>query len=176
MGSTFSSSERQAPSREVIFLPPEFQGGEGPNPTHQSQGLPKTNPVSVTFKQAQPPVTGAEALHFCEFTNNPRDACNSQWLMLWSTAAYASEHPTDTERKDLEIFYRYFPDRCRGVALGDMCYSDFVARNPPRTSSRRELLAWMCLAENHCRAKVGLPHRSCGYRELMKRWRYPDDT
>ncbi|KAL8447615.1 hypothetical protein Emag_004225 [Eimeria magna] len=112
-------------------------------------------------------------LHFCDDTNEPEDVCNAQWLMLWSYAAYAPDRPSAEEQQLLRSFFQYFPDQCSyGPAAN--CYAEAVAASPPRVSDRRELLLWLCMVENHCRQKAGMPLKRCRHSELMKRWRYAD--
>ncbi|KAL8448830.1 hypothetical protein Emed_003538 [Eimeria media] len=112
-------------------------------------------------------------LHFCDDTNEPEDVCNAQWLMLWSYAAYAPERPSAEEQHLLRSFFQFFPDQCTyGPAAN--CYTDAVRASPPRVNDRRELLLWLCMVENQCRQKAGMPLKRCRHSELMKRWRYAD--
>ncbi|KAL8438649.1 hypothetical protein ACSSS7_000022 [Eimeria intestinalis] len=112
-------------------------------------------------------------LHFCDDTNEPEDVCNAQWLMLWSYASYAPDRPSAEEQQLLRAFFEFFPDQCTyGPAAN--CYSEAVKASPPRVSDRRELLLWLCMVENQCRQKAGMPLKRCRHSELMKRWRYAD--
>ncbi|KAL8269803.1 hypothetical protein Esti_006282 [Eimeria stiedai] len=109
-------------------------------------------------------------LHFCDDTNEPEDVCNAQWLMLWSYAAYAPDRPTAEEQQLLHAFFEFFPDQCTyGPAAN--CYAEAVRASPPRVSDRRELLLWLCMVENQCRQRAGMPLKRCRHSELMKRWR-----
>ncbi|CDJ41499.1 erv1 / Alr family domain-containing protein, putative [Eimeria tenella] len=112
-------------------------------------------------------------LHFCEETNEPEDVCNAQWLVLWSYAAYAPERPSPEEQQLLRTFFEFFPDQCiEGPAAN--CYAEAVRSSAPRVQTRRELLLWLCMVENQCRQKAGMPLKQCRYNDLMRRWRYAD--
>ncbi|CEM26116.1 unnamed protein product [Vitrella brassicaformis CCMP3155] len=112
-------------------------------------------------------------MHFCEFTNKPTDLCNAQWLLLWTFAAYTDERPSEQQQRDSAVFFRYFPDQCtEGPAA--KCYKEAVKQFPPRVSTRHELMMWLCMIENQCRKKAGVPLRTCRYNQMLKRWRYPD--
>ncbi|OEH75030.1 uncharacterized protein LOC34617867 [Cyclospora cayetanensis] len=112
-------------------------------------------------------------LHFCDYTNEPEDVCNAQWLVLWSYAAYAPERANAEEQQMLRSFFEFFPDQCtQGPAAN--CYTDAVRNTPPKVHDRRELLLWLCMVENQCRLKAGIPLKQCRHNELLKRWRYMD--
>ncbi|PFH38536.1 Erv1 / Alr family protein [Besnoitia besnoiti] len=112
-------------------------------------------------------------IHFCADTNEPRDPCNAQWLLLWTYAAYASPRPSMEEQRHLRVFFEEFPDQCTfGPAAG--CYREAVKSFQPRVESRRDLMLWLCLVENQCRMKLDMPTRPCRYSELVRRWRYDD--
>eukprot|EP00921_Rhytidocystis_pertsovi_P012429 GHVQ01020212.1.p1 GENE.GHVQ01020212.1~~GHVQ01020212.1.p1 ORF type:complete len:120 (-),score=12.02 GHVQ01020212.1:85-444(-) len=111
----------------------------------------------------------SNSCNFCEKTNTPTDACNAQWLMLWTAAAYAPDKPSDTEQRHLRVFFEHFPDQCTQKS-----YSQAVHKFPPRASTRRDLMLWLCFVENFCRTSAGLSVRQCSYKDLYRRWRYSD--
>mmetsp|Transcript_62140 Transcript_62140/g.148209 ORF Transcript_62140/g.148209 Transcript_62140/m.148209 type:complete len:118 (-) Transcript_62140:95-448(-) len=108
-------------------------------------------------------------------TNETKDICGAQWLLLWTTAAYAPETPLKDDKVALENFFGKFQDLCRTGPYANG-YKEALQEQggAPPVGSRRELMMWLCLAENRCRHKAGLPLKSCRYKELMERWRYAD--
>mmetsp|Transcript_2029 Transcript_2029/g.4579 ORF Transcript_2029/g.4579 Transcript_2029/m.4579 type:complete len:117 (-) Transcript_2029:64-414(-) len=107
-------------------------------------------------------------------SNETRDICGAQWLLLWTTAAYSPEKATGEERAALETFFGKFQDLCKEGPYAGCLRQALKDRGPPPVNSRRELLMWLCLAENRCLQQAGLPTQRCRYRGLMSRWRYPD--
>mmetsp|Transcript_43846 Transcript_43846/g.80079 ORF Transcript_43846/g.80079 Transcript_43846/m.80079 type:complete len:117 (-) Transcript_43846:29-379(-) len=107
-------------------------------------------------------------------TNETKDICSAQWLLLWTTAAYAPEMPDKDDKAALETFFGKFQDLCRKGPLANGYKEAIEQQGPPTVNSRRELMTWLCLAENRCRHKAGLPLKQCRYGELMERWRYAD--
>mmetsp|Transcript_28287 Transcript_28287/g.57145 ORF Transcript_28287/g.57145 Transcript_28287/m.57145 type:complete len:117 (+) Transcript_28287:66-416(+) len=106
--------------------------------------------------------------------NETKEICSAQWLLLWSTAAYAPEHPTKDEQVALDTFYGKFQDLCREGPYANCFKQALRDYGRPSTASRRELMLWLCMAENRCLKESGLPTKRCRYTELMSRWRYPD--
>eukprot|EP00386_Alphamonas_edax_P007352 GDKI01024448.1.p1 GENE.GDKI01024448.1~~GDKI01024448.1.p1 ORF type:complete len:155 (-),score=39.07 GDKI01024448.1:253-717(-) len=147
-----------------------------PPPTASSISAGAPSSSAATHAQAPPTSahpTPTPPMHFCESTNTPTDVCNSQWLLLWTTAAYTAEKPSEAEKRDAFVFFSQFVDQCKeGPAA--QCYADAVRTMPPRVESRRDLVMWLCMVENQCRAKLQMPLKTCRYNTLMQRWRYPD--
>lgn len=108
--------------------------------------------------------------HFCTETNEVSDPCHAQWLLMYTTAAYASEIPDAAERNALYTFFTKFPDQCVGGPAGN-CYTEAVKATPPPVESRRALMLWLCSIENRCRRAAGMPVRLCRYESLLRRWR-----
>mmetsp|Transcript_27402 Transcript_27402/g.78370 ORF Transcript_27402/g.78370 Transcript_27402/m.78370 type:complete len:117 (-) Transcript_27402:69-419(-) len=107
-------------------------------------------------------------------SNETKDICGAQWLLLWSTAAYAPEFPAKDDKEPLQTFFHKFTDLCKTGPYANG-YSDAVKEyGKPPIGSRRELMIWLCMAENRCLQKAALPTKRCRYSELMARWRYPD--
>eukprot|EP00746_Dinoflagellata_sp_MGD_P079079 gnl/MRDRNA2_/MRDRNA2_31595_c0_seq1.p1 gnl/MRDRNA2_/MRDRNA2_31595_c0~~gnl/MRDRNA2_/MRDRNA2_31595_c0_seq1.p1 ORF type:complete len:127 (+),score=20.44 gnl/MRDRNA2_/MRDRNA2_31595_c0_seq1:71-451(+) len=105
--------------------------------------------------------------------NHPKDVCGAQWLLLWTTAVYSPETPTPEERANLQTFFGKFQEQCREGPHAD-CFKQAQEAGLPNFTSRRELLTWLCIEENKCLKKAGLPLKQCRYNKLMERWRYPD--
>mmetsp|Transcript_30371 Transcript_30371/g.45784 ORF Transcript_30371/g.45784 Transcript_30371/m.45784 type:complete len:117 (+) Transcript_30371:116-466(+) len=107
-------------------------------------------------------------------SNETKDICSAQWLLLWTTAAYAPEFPSKEEKVPLSTFFDKFTDLCKTGPYANS-YSDAVkVYGKPPTGSRRELMLWLCMAENRSLQEQGLPLKRCRYSDLMARWRYPD--
>mmetsp|Transcript_36267 Transcript_36267/g.63887 ORF Transcript_36267/g.63887 Transcript_36267/m.63887 type:complete len:117 (-) Transcript_36267:55-405(-) len=107
-------------------------------------------------------------------TNETKDICNAQWLLLWTTAAYSPERPSREEKAVVETFFGKFQDMCRTGPYAN-CYEQALREHgPPPVDSRRELMLWLGMAENRCLQRAGLKTKSCRYTDLMERWRYPD--
>ena len=99
-------------------------------------------------------------------TNSPNTVSGAQWMLLWTTAAYSPEHPTEDEQKSLKDFFHLFRDECP-----DRSYSKAVEQfGLPPIGTRRELMMWLCLAQNATR---GFTVR-CRYNALLQRWRHAD--
>ncbi|ORM40626.1 uncharacterized protein BXIN_2100 [Babesia sp. Xinjiang] len=126
--------------------------------------------------------TFAESLSAVD-RNAAIDPCSAQWLLIWMYGAYVDDIPNESQRRNISVFYRTLTDMCKN---GQQCFQRFVSDFPPQTESRRALMGWVQMAENSCRIQNGLPAKLfkcvrlevhfiiCSYRELMKRWRYPD--
>eukprot|EP00927_Polykrikos_kofoidii_P079669 TRINITY_DN76465_c0_g1_i1.p1 TRINITY_DN76465_c0_g1~~TRINITY_DN76465_c0_g1_i1.p1 ORF type:complete len:117 (+),score=18.71 TRINITY_DN76465_c0_g1_i1:133-483(+) len=107
-------------------------------------------------------------------SNETKDICGAQWLLLWTTAAYAPETPSKDDKSALDTFFGGFKDLCHKGPYAQ-CYKQAVEQQGrPPTSSRRELMMWLCMAENTALREAGLPTKRCRYQELMTRWRYQD--
>ncbi|CAJ1383194.1 unnamed protein product [Effrenium voratum] len=107
-------------------------------------------------------------------TNETTDICGAQWLLLWTTAAYAPEMPKKDEQEALETFFSKFQDLCRHGPYANAYGGAIKDYGPPPVASRRELMLWLCAAENRCLMRAGLPTNRCRYFDLMSRWRYAD--
>merc|ERR1711924_459068 len=85
-----------------------------------------------------------------------------------------SRVPTADEKPALSTFFGQFQDMCR-QGSHNQCYKQALEElGKPPVNSRRELMLWLCMAENRCLQKAGLPTKRCRYTELLGRWRYPD--
>uniref|UniRef100_A0A7S2LC49 Sulfhydryl oxidase n=1 Tax=Zooxanthella nutricula TaxID=1333877 RepID=A0A7S2LC49_9DINO len=107
-------------------------------------------------------------------SNETRDVCSAQWLLLWTTAAYAPEQPSRQEAEALDTFYTKFQDLCREGPYAHCLRDALRDYGRPPTGSRRQVMLWLCAAENRCLQRAGLPTKRCRYSELMGRWRYAD--
>eukprot|EP00930_Biecheleria_cincta_P040499 TRINITY_DN27743_c0_g2_i1.p1 TRINITY_DN27743_c0_g2~~TRINITY_DN27743_c0_g2_i1.p1 ORF type:complete len:127 (-),score=19.85 TRINITY_DN27743_c0_g2_i1:14-364(-) len=107
-------------------------------------------------------------------SNETTEICGAQWLLLWTTAAYAPEVPSKDEKAGLETFFHKFQDLCRHGPYANGYSNAIRDQGPPPVSSRRELMLWLCMAENRCFQQAGLPTQRCRYTDLMPRWRYAD--
>lgn len=167
--------QRQSRSAPAMLQPPK--GPSGPKSHGQQEAAAQAQGALGPMpdnEMTAASVTGTlPKLHFCEDTNEPADVCNSQWLVLWSFAAYAPEYPSEDDQKLLRTFFESFPDQCTEGRAAN-CYTEAVRNSPPRVRDRRELFLWLCMIENQCRMKAGMPLRQCRHSELIKRWRYTD--
>eukprot|EP00928_Gymnodinium_smaydae_P084289 TRINITY_DN67551_c0_g1_i1.p2 TRINITY_DN67551_c0_g1~~TRINITY_DN67551_c0_g1_i1.p2 ORF type:complete len:136 (-),score=29.93 TRINITY_DN67551_c0_g1_i1:191-541(-) len=107
-------------------------------------------------------------------SNETKDICSAQWLLLWTTAAYAPETPDKDTQSALSTFFGKFQDQCRDGPYKGCMERALRERGPPPVNSRRELMLWLCMNENRCLREAGLPVKRCKYTDLMARWRYPD--
>mmetsp|Transcript_41141 Transcript_41141/g.50661 ORF Transcript_41141/g.50661 Transcript_41141/m.50661 type:complete len:118 (+) Transcript_41141:35-388(+) len=107
-------------------------------------------------------------------SNETPDICGAQWLLLWTTAAYSPELPSREEKEVLETFFHKFQDLCRDGPYANGYSRAIRDHGPPPVTSRRELMLWLCTAENRCLKAAGLPTNRCRYFDLMSRWRYAD--
>ncbi|GIX64057.1 proteasome subunit beta type 3, putative [Babesia caballi] len=88
--------------------------------------------------------------------NEAIDPCSAQWMLIWMYGAYVDDVPSDTQRRNIDVFYRTLTDMCNN---GKQCFQRFLSDYPPRVESRRALLSWVQMAENSCRIQNGLPTR-----------------
>jgi hypothetical protein len=117
---------------------------------------------------SQPPL---DKLHFCEHSNVSNNICNSQWVTLYTTAAYLPEKFEVADKELVTAFYTNFSDQCRDEKIGGSLNR---AEQTLNLNSRRELMLSLCTLENDLRQQAGLPLRQCRYNKLMERWRYSD--
>ena len=110
-----------------------------------------------------------DKLHFCETVNSSNNICNTQWLTLYTTAAYLPETFEPSDRELVTDFFTNFTDQCKDEAIGGKLNTKHLNMN-----SRRELMMSLCTAENDLRQLAGMPLRQCRYPKLMERWRYAD--
>ncbi|KAK1940296.1 hypothetical protein X943_001674 [Babesia divergens] len=103
--------------------------------------------------------------------NTAIDPCSAQWMLIWMYGAYVDEKLNESQRRNIDVFYKTMTDMCNN---GQQCFRRFVDQFPPRTENRRALMGWVQMAENSCRIQNGLAPRPFSYQEVMKRWRYPD--
>ncbi|XP_017055388.1 FAD-linked sulfhydryl oxidase ALR isoform X2 [Drosophila ficusphila] len=106
----------------------------------------------------------------------PRDDCPldkvrlgiSTWGLLHTMAAFYSDNPTDTEKRDMKTFFevlsRLYP--C------EFCAKDFrtdLDVNPINVNSQKELAMWLCKFHNRVNDKLGKPLFDCS--KVNERWR-----
>ena len=117
---------------------------------------------------------GEDPIHFCEFSNESNNVCNTQWVQLYSTAAYFPSKPNERDREVYEDYFRYFADQCRDPKVGG-CIERAMKILPPRKDIERpEMMMWVCQLEAICRKEAGLPPNQCRSSKLQKRWGYSD--
>ena len=104
--------------------------------------------------------------------NSSSSLCDSQWINLYTTAAYLPEEFSPEDHRLARNFYLNFQDQCRDGKVAGLI--DKKKSQILRFDSRRELLLSLCTLENCLRHEEGLPLRQCRYNKLMQRWRYPD--
>mmetsp|Transcript_37962 Transcript_37962/g.99420 ORF Transcript_37962/g.99420 Transcript_37962/m.99420 type:complete len:116 (-) Transcript_37962:75-422(-) len=110
--------------------------------------------------------------HLLHDTNKTQDACSAQWLLMWTTAAYAPATASAEEQHHLRTFFENLENRCVSPAWD---YQSAVKEMPPTTESRRSLLLWMANLENKFRASADLPLlRNTRFKTLTERWRFDD--
>lgn len=115
-----------------------------------------------------------DSIDFCESRNESNNICNTQWIQLYSTAAYFPLNPTELDREMYEEYYRGFTDQCRDPKLGG-CVERAMKVLPPRKDfDRNEMMMWICNLESICRREGGLPANQCRSSKLQKRWGYSD--
>ncbi|EDO05285.1 Erv1 / Alr family protein [Babesia bovis T2Bo] len=127
-------------------------------------------PASPDTEDSRRNYTFAQSMEAVD-RNAAIDPCSAQWILIWMYGSYVDEIPTNSQRRNIDVFYKTMIDMCNN---GRQCFETFTSSFPPQTESRRALLGWIQMAENSCRIKNGLPSKIFNYRELMKRWRYPD--
>ncbi len=110
-------------------------------------------------------------LHFCEKENKSENICDTQFLTLFTFAAYLPDNFTQEDQRLAKNFFLNFTDQCRDPSIGGLIDEE---KNRLKFGSRRELMLSLCTVENVARQKIGLPLVQCRYNKLMTRWRYPD--
>mmetsp|Transcript_14368 Transcript_14368/g.35843 ORF Transcript_14368/g.35843 Transcript_14368/m.35843 type:complete len:232 (+) Transcript_14368:257-952(+) len=137
--------------------------------SERARGRTRTNAVPVLAEQraqAEPNSGDVEPNDYNNCTNAPNTVCGAQWLLLWTTAAYAPEDPTAEEKEALRTFFAEFQDQCK-----DRSYAKTLERfGAPDCSSRRQIMMWLCIGQNKFRGFT-VP---CRYQSLLERWRHRD--
>jgi len=127
-------------------------------------------------KDKKTPATTSELdpVHFCQSSNESNNICNTQWVQLYSTAAYFPQKPTDTDRDVYHTYFTNFQDQCKEPVIGG-CIDRAMKVLPPRKDfDRNELMLWVCSLESLCRKEAGYPSIQCRSAKLQKRWGYED--
>lgn len=115
-----------------------------------------------------------DPINFCATSNESNNICNTQWLQLYSAAAYFPLNPTETDREAYKTYFDNFIDECRDPAIGG-CIDRAMKILPPRKDfDRNEMMMWICSLESMCRREAGLPPNQCRATKLQKRWGYSD--
>jgi hypothetical protein len=131
------------------------------------------DPKKIPNEQRTEP-SALDPLHFCEATNDSNNICNTQWLQLYSTAAYFPSNPTEADRQVYKSYFEGFSDQCRDLKVGG-CIDRAIKLLPPRLDSdRNEMMMWVCNLESICRKEAGYPPIQCRSSKLQKRWGYSD--
>lgn len=106
----------------------------------------------------------------------PREDCpldkvslgNSTWGLLHTVAAFYSNNPTDTEKRDMRTFF----DVLSRVYPCEYCAKDFrtdIEVNPANVNSQKDLTLWLCKLHNRVNDKLGKPLFDCT--KVNERWR-----
>ena len=115
-----------------------------------------------------------DPINFCEKSNESNNICNTQWVQLYSTAAYFPANPTDADKEMYRAYFENFTDQCRDSRIGG-CINRAMKVLPPRGDfDRTEMMMWICNIESLCRRESGLPVHQCRAAKLQKRWGYSD--
>jgi hypothetical protein len=123
------------------------------------------------------PTTSADSMdsiNFCQTSNDSNNICNTQWVQLYSTAAYFPLNPSESDRETYQTYFSNFTDQCRDSLIGG-CIERAMKVLPPRKDvDRNEMMMWVCSLESLCRKEAGLPSVQCRSSKLQKRWGYED--
>jgi len=129
-------------------------------------------PTKTTVAPSKQPEL--DPVHFCQFSNDSNNICNTQWVQLYSTAAYFPQKPTETDREVYNTYFANFQDQCKDAVIGG-CIDRAMKVLPPRKDfDRNEMMMWVCSLESLCRKEAGLPSIQCRSAKLQKRWGYDD--
>jgi len=146
--SSSSSSSETTKGIDNSSSPPQGNSASAsPSSSSVSAGSSTTKNNKNTNATTIASVAPARPDDYNNQTNKPLTACGAQWLLLFTTAAYASEHPDADEAAALKVFYEQFVDVCE-----DQSYKKTLQTfGAPNTSSRRDLLLWLCVGQNKFR-------------------------
>jgi hypothetical protein len=152
---------------------PKFPGNSGPRmPDVMEKAGEKKQLDTDTRSDARTP--NLDPLHFCEALNNSNNICNTQWVQLYSTAAYFPIEPSEEDREAYKNYFENFIDQCTDSKVGG-CIDRAMKLFPPRKDfDRNEMMLWLCNLETICRRDAGLPLPQCRASKLQKRWGYSD--
>lgn len=115
-----------------------------------------------------------DPVHFCATKNESNNVCNTQWVQLYSAAAYFPLEPSETDREMYKTYFENFIDQCKDEKIGG-CVERAMKVLPPRKDyDRNEMMQWVCNLESICRKEAGLPPNQCRSSKLQKRWGYSD--
>ena len=135
--------------------------------------LPETRGESRRAEEVRN-VPDMDSVHFCETTNESNNICNSQWVQLYSTAAYFPTNPTAADKETYKAYFESFTDQCKDPKIGG-CIDRAMKVLPPRDDmDRNEMMLWVCNLESICRREGGFPTIQCRSSKLQKRWGYSD--
>lgn len=118
--------------------------------------------------------TNMDPLHFCDTVNESNNICNTQWVQLYSTAAYFPLKPSEIDRDVYKTYFDSFSDQCKDSAAAGCL--DRAKKTIPYSKDfdRSGLMMWVCTLESLCRKEAGLPMKQCRASKLLKRWGYDD--
>ncbi|CAG9560891.1 unnamed protein product [Danaus chrysippus] len=90
------------------------------------------------------------------------------WGFLHSMASYFPEKPTHTQSNDMSKFFNIFAQfyPCEPCALD---FKEDIAKHPPKTKSRKDLVKWLCERHNTVNIKLGKPVFDCS--KANERWK-----
>jgi len=133
-----------------------------------------TSKTKTPKTESSIPALSEDPIHFCANSNESNNICNTQWVQLYSTAAYFPLKPTETDREVYNQYFSNFTDQCKDDKIGG-CINRSMKVLPPRKDfDRNEMMMWVCSLEALCRKEAGLPMNQCRSSKLMKRWGYED--
>jgi hypothetical protein len=138
----------------------------------------KEESASIPITPQNQSTTGSEpaldSLHFSERRNESNNICNTQWVQLYSTAAYFPSKPTEVDREMYQTYFENFTDLCKQENVGGCIDRAMKVLPPRRDLDRNEMMMWICNLETICRKEAGLPPAQCRSSKLQKRWGYSD--
>ena len=92
------------------------------------------------------------------------------WTLLHTMAAYYPDRPTDAQARSADSCVRGLADLypCADCAEG---FREFVRSHPPRVSTRRDFVVWVCELHNDVNEKLGKDAVPCDVDKLDRAWR-----
>ena len=131
-------------------------------------------PTSTDLPKSESSADSVDPVHFCEQVNDSNNICNTQWVQLYSTAAYFPKTPSEMDRETYKTYFEHFSDQCKDAKIGGCLDRAIKAVPYVRDTDRGGLLMWVCTLESFCRKEGGFPTKQCRANKLLKRWGYED--